>query len=34
MLSQNDLDCFTKSDAILVKYFATINHEDFYADEH
>ena len=31
--SQNDLDCFTKSDAILAKYLATINHEDFYADE-
>jgi len=31
--SQNDLDCFIKSDAILAKYLATINHEDFYADK-
>ena len=30
---QNDLDCFTKSDAILAKYLATINHDDFYAAE-
>ena len=27
------LDCFIKSDAILAKYLATNNHEDFYADE-
>jgi len=32
-LSQNELDCFTKSGANLAKYIATINHEDVYADE-
>jgi len=32
-LSHKDLDCFTKSDVILAKYLATINHEYVYADE-